>query len=210
MGDTASVRNIRMVLGGDIPVSAVEGLTDALAATATDATVVKLTGAQTVAGVKTFSSAPVVPAGSFAVAATTGLQAALDAKAPSTGIAQSAVTNLVSDLAAKALNTEAVNTVATSGAAQTIPDVTTATINRITLTANCTFTFPTAGAGKSFTLVLVQGGAGSFLATWPGTAKWAGAVAPTLSTAVGKIDYLSFVCTDGTNWAGFVAGLDMR
>jgi hypothetical protein len=46
---------------------------------------VGLTGAQTVAGVKTFSSAPVVPDGSFAVAKTTGLQAALDLKAPLAG-----------------------------------------------------------------------------------------------------------------------------
>lgn len=45
-----------------------------------DAAAVKLTGAQTVAGVKTFSSAPVVPNGSFSIAKTTGLQAALDDK----------------------------------------------------------------------------------------------------------------------------------
>lgn len=37
-----------------------------------------------------------------AISTVTGLQAELDAKAPSTGIAQSAVTNLVSDLASKA------------------------------------------------------------------------------------------------------------
>ena len=47
---------------------------------------------------------------------------------------------------------ENVNTVATSGAAQTIPDVTTDTLNFITLTANCTLTFPTAAAGKRRTL----------------------------------------------------------
>jgi len=106
---------------------------------------------------------------------------------------------------------EAVNTVATSGAAQTIPDVTASTISRITLTADCALTFPTAGAGKSFTLALVQDGTGSRIVTWPATiVKWAGGTAPVLSTGINKIDYVTFVCTDGTNWAGFVAGKDVR
>lgn len=43
-------------------------------------TVVKTTGNQTVAGVKTFSSAPVVPDGSFSIEKTSGLQTALDGK----------------------------------------------------------------------------------------------------------------------------------
>lgn len=108
------------------------------------------------------------------------------------------------------LLTETVNTVAASGATQTIPEPSVATISRITLTANCMLTFPTAASGKSFTLVLVQDGTGSRTVTWPGTVKWPAATAPTLSTGTGKIDYLSFVCTDGTNWAGFTAGLDVR
>lgn len=105
---------------------------------------------------------------------------------------------------------EAVNTVAASGAEQALPDPSVQSISRITLTANCTLTFPAAGPGKSFTLVLVQDGTGSRTVTWPGTVKWPGGTAPTLSTGAGKIDYLSFLCTDGTNWAGFAAGLDVR
>ena len=101
---------------------------------------------------------------------------------------------------------EAVNTVATSGTAQTIPDPTAQTINRITLTGNCTFTFPTAAAGKSFTLVLVQDGTGSRTVTWPGTVKWPAATAPTLTTAASKVDVFAFLCADGTNWLGFVSG----
>lgn len=101
---------------------------------------------------------------------------------------------------------EQVATVGTSGAAQTIPDVTTATVNVITLTANCTFTFPTAGLGKGFSVALVQGGTGSFTATWPGTVKWSGGVAPALTTTVGKTDLLSFICVDGTNWLGALSG----
>lgn len=49
---------------------------------AADSAVVKLTGNQTVAGVKTFSSSPVVPDGSFTVAKTTGLPTALDDRIP--------------------------------------------------------------------------------------------------------------------------------
>ena len=47
-----------------------------------DPNAVKLTGDQTVAGVKTFTAAPVVPDGSWTVAKTSGLQAALDGKVP--------------------------------------------------------------------------------------------------------------------------------
>lgn len=61
-------------------------VTTALAAKAADSAVVKLTGAQTIAGVKTFSDAPVVPDSAFAIAKITGLQTALDAKAASADV----------------------------------------------------------------------------------------------------------------------------
>lgn len=103
-----------------------------------------------------------------------------------------------------------VNTVATSGAAQTIPDPSAgASVNRVTLSVNCVFTFPTAAAGKSFLLELTQGTGGSFTATWP-SVRWAAGTAPTLSTAAGKIDDLEFWCTDGAHWNGRVLGLDLR
>jgi hypothetical protein len=101
---------------------------------------------------------------------------------------------------------EVVNTVAASGAAQTIAEPAVKTINDITLTAACTLTFPTATPGTSFTLFLRQGGAGSFTVTWP-TVKWSSGAAPVLSTAVGALDTFSFVYV--TAWNGFVAGLAM-
>jgi hypothetical protein len=110
-------------------------------------------------------------------------------------------------LDAKAPKQESVNTVASSGSTETIPDPTTAeSISRITLDANCTFTFPTAGAGRSFTLILIQDGTGSRTVTWPGTVKWPNATAPTLTTTANKIDVFTFLCADGTNWLGFAAG----
>lgn len=109
------------------------------------------------------------------------------------------------------LVTDVVNTVSASGASQTIPAPTTAGISYITLTAGCTLTFPTAVAGQSFTLVLKQGGSGSYTITWPNSiVKWDGGVAPTLTTTVGAIDILGFMCVDGTNWFGFVSGQDMK
>lgn len=69
-------------------------VTTALAGKAADNAVVKLTGDQTVAGIKTFSSAPVVPDASFAIAATSGLQTALDGKASTASVGDTA-TNFV-------------------------------------------------------------------------------------------------------------------
>jgi hypothetical protein len=103
---------------------------------------------------------------------------------------------------------DTVNTVAASGSALTLPDVTVATIHRVTLTGNCTFTFPTPAAGKSFTLTLVQDGTGSRTATWPASVLWPGGTTPTLTTTAGKADVLSFMADDATNWRGFVAGLN--
>lgn len=66
-------------------------ITSALATKADDSAVVKLTGAQTIAGVKTFSSAPVVPDDSFTIAKTSGLQAALDSKASAANVGDTTV-----------------------------------------------------------------------------------------------------------------------
>lgn len=62
------------------------GLQAAVDAKAADSAVVHKTGAETIAGVKTFSSPPAVPDGSWTTAKTTGLQAALDAKAVDTAV----------------------------------------------------------------------------------------------------------------------------
>lgn len=61
-------------------------VTNALATKAADNAVVKLTGDQTVAGIKTFTYSPVVPDDSFSIAKVDLLQEALDAKATATGV----------------------------------------------------------------------------------------------------------------------------
>ena len=81
------------------------------------------------------------------------------------------------------------------------------TLQVLTLTGNCTFTFPTATAGKSFTLLLKQDGTGSRTATWPAAVKWPSGTAPTLTATASKLDRFVFTA-DGTNWYGGTSGLN--
>jgi hypothetical protein len=98
---------------------------------------------------------------------------------------------------------ELVNT-ANSSTAYTI-NLTSGTIQIITLTGNCTFTFPTATAGKSFMLLLKQDATGSRTVTWPATVKWPGNTAPTITSTASKLDKYVFTA-DGTNWYGSNGG----
>ena len=66
---------------------------------------------------------------------------------------------------------------------------------------NDTFTFTAPTNPCNILLMLIQDGTGSRLATWPGTVKWAGGTAPTLTTGAGTIDICSFYY-DGTNYFG--------
>lgn len=75
---------------------------------------------------------------------------------------------------------------------------------RTTLTGNCTFTFINPVAGSMYKLKLIQDGTGGRTVTFPGTVLWAGGVAPTLSTAGGAIDIVTFYY-DGTNYFGQAA-----
>jgi hypothetical protein len=105
---------------------------------------------------------------------------------------------------------EIVSALANTGTAFTIADPTTGgTIVRRTLNGSpVVITFPTATAGKSFLLELVQDATGSRLVTWPAAVRWPGGTAPTLTAAAGRRDVLTFVCTDGSTWLGFVGGLN--
>jgi hypothetical protein len=84
--------------------------------------------------------------------------------------------------------------------------LTNGTVQTATLTAStaCTFTMPTATAGKSFILLLKQAATtGNGTATFTGV-KWGTAGAPTITATAGKMDILTFVA-DGTNWYGSIA-----
>jgi hypothetical protein len=98
--------------------------------------------------------------------------------------------------------TESVVAVGTVTTTSTL-SLTNGTVQTATLTAStaCTFTMPTAVAGKSFILLLKQAATtGAGTATFTGV-KWGTAGAPTVTAAAGSMDIFSFV-SDGTNWYG--------
>ena len=99
---------------------------------------------------------------------------------------------------------ETLQAVGTVGATSTLV-LTTGTVLTATLTAStpCTFTMPTATAGKSFILKLTQAASGMTTATFT-SVKWPGGTAPTITATASAVDILSFVA-DGTNWYGTFA-----
>ncbi len=64
------------------------------------------------------------------------------------------------------------------------------------LTGNVTFTFSNGFGGANYKIILKQGGTGSYTVTWPASVRWGSAVAPTLTTTVGKTDYVGFIYND--------------
>ena len=97
---------------------------------------------------------------------------------------------------------------ANSGATYTVLDpASNGTILYITLTANCTFTFPTPAVGKSFMLVLIQDATGARTTTFPATIRWPSGTTPTLTTTASKQDKFIFTATSAV-WLGSVAGLN--
>jgi hypothetical protein len=85
-------------------------------------------------------------------------------------------------------------------------DLANGTVQIITLTGNCTYTFPTPVAGKSFILVQKQDATGSRTVTWPASVDWPAATAPTLTATALRADKFVFTAIDGSNWLGSVAG----
>lgn len=103
--------------------------------------------------------------------------------------------------------TEAVVAVGTVTSSATL-DIAEGTVLTATLTAStlCTFTMPSATAGKSFTFLLKQAATtGLGTATFTGV-KWPGGTAPTQTPTAATMDIYTFI-SDGTNWYGsFVQG----
>jgi hypothetical protein len=78
--------------------------------------------------------------------------------------------------------------------------LTSGTVQNLTLTGNCTFTFPAATtAGRSFLLILRQDATGSRTVTWPAAVRWPGGTAPTITATASRYDLYAFTA-DGGVW----------
>jgi len=121
---------------------------------------------------------------------------------------QTAGTTAVTIDTAKSMNlsgsyTEGVVAIGNSGTSTTL-SLADGTVQTVTMTGNCTFTMPTATAGKSFVLICTQDGTGSRTAVFT-SVKFPNGAAPTLTTtATTGVDILTFVA-NGTSWFGTAA-----
>ena len=98
---------------------------------------------------------------------------------------------------------ETLYAIGNSSTAVTI-DLANGTVQTVAMTGNCTFTMPTATAGKSFILICTQDATGSRTAVFT-SVKFPNGTAPTLTTtATTGVDILTFVA-DGTSWFGTAA-----
>ena len=97
--------------------------------------------------------------------------------------------------------TESVVAIGTVGASSTL-SLTSGTVQTATLTAStpCTFTMPTATAGKSFILQITQAATGMTTATFTGV-KFPSGTAPTITATASAVDILTFVAI-GSTWYG--------
>ncbi len=96
---------------------------------------------------------------------------------------------------------ERVNTVAASGAAQTIPEPGLYGISDITLTAaTVALTFPAASAGKTLKMVIRQDAVGGRVVTWPSGSIFPGGTDIVIPTGANSIDYIEAVCVVEDIW----------
>lgn len=86
-------------------------------------------------------------------------------------------------------------------------DLAASNIHTVVLGGNRVLALSNASVGQAFVLRLTQDGTGSRTVTWFSTIKWAGGVAPTLTTTINKTDVFGFICTSANNYDGFIVGM---
>ena len=88
-------------------------------------------------------------------------------------------------------------------------DLNSSNTHSVTLGGNRTLALSNASVGQKFIIRLTQDGTGSRTVTFFSTIKWAGGVAPTLTTTANKTDVFGFICTSANNYDGFVVGYNL-
>jgi len=88
-------------------------------------------------------------------------------------------------------------------------DLDSSNTHSVTLGGNRTLALSNASVGQKFIIRLTQDGTGSRTVTFFSTIKWAGGVAPTLTTTANKTDVFGFICTSAGNFDGFVVGYNL-
>ena len=167
------------------------------------ASVVKLTGDQTVGGVKTFGD---------------GI------KTDTVGEETSGAGVIVDDVLIKdkSIKVDTINentsnagvtfkkivhTINTATDGKTITfDLSKGNIQQVTLGGDRTLALSNVSVGQCFVIDLIQDGTGNRKVTWFTTIKWDYGTAPTLSTAAGKIDSFGFICKSAGNYQGYIIG----
>ena len=101
-------------------------------------------------------------------------------------------------------------TTLTDGATITV-DLSLGNVFEVTLDGNRTIDFINATAGQHFTMVVIQDDTtGGRTLTWDAANDWAGATAPTLSTATDAVDILTFMVDSSGNIHGSLGIADSK
>lgn len=102
----------------------------------------------------------------------------------------------------------AIQTYSPGGGSTVTLDLSKGNIHHITMPAgNVTIALSNTSTGQCFIVRILQDATGSRTVTWFTTIKWAGGVAPTLTTTASKADTFGFeVITNATAYDGFIVG----
>jgi len=144
------------------------------------ASVVKLTGDQTVAGVKTFGD----------------------------GIKTDTINEETAN--AGTTFKKIVQTINTAEDGETVTfDLAKGGLQEVTLGGNRTLAVSNVSVGQCFVIDLIQDGTGSRTVTWFTTIKWTDGTAPTLTTTANKRDSFGFICKSAGNYQGYIVGQNL-
>jgi hypothetical protein len=100
-----------------------------------------------------------------------------------------------------------IQTYTPSAAGTATLDLSLGNIHHITMPAgNITIAISNGTTGQCFMIRILQDSGGSRTVTWFTTIKWAGGVAPTLTTTAAKADTMGFEITGTNTYDGFIIG----